>query len=252
MLPLLQAADLLIAADGGAKRLYAAGIRPQVLIGDLDSVDTETLNWLHESSDSCCEIMRLPSQKDETDLELALLLARERLSATIDILGATGGRLDHTLANIALLSMDELMGCRVRLLDSDQEIVLIRANEPYTLVGQPGDTVSLLPFSGVASGITIQGFYYPLQNATLHASRARGISNILLHQQGTITLTQGFLICIHHFDRGAYQLHGYTTHPHQTHASTIAHIRALEGDTQTRYRPTSTNTNQHIAASGNE
>ena len=164
--PLLEKAEFLIAADGGANHLHTAGIRPHVIIGDLDSVDAATLTWLRQSS---CQILQRPREKDETDLELALLLACQRQPQHIDILGATGGRLDHTFANIGMLSMDELAGCQVRLLDNSHELLLIRAGEQRDILGQPGDTVSLLPLGSSVSGVTIQGFYYPLQDATLFA-----------------------------------------------------------------------------------
>lgn len=202
LLPLLQGADLLIAADGGANTLHRAGVAPHLLLGDLDSVEAEVLASLEAQGR---EILRFSREKDETDLELALVQATERGASQIDVLGALGGRLDHTLANITMLEMPALAGRGVRLLDAEQEVFLVQAGQPRTLHGQQGDTVSLLPLSGKASGITLAGFYYPLQAATLVATRARGLSNILLDSSGSIVLEQGTLLVVHHFDQGAYQ-----------------------------------------------
>lgn len=198
----LHAADYVIAADGGANALYHLDFAPQQLIGDLDSVESSVLAWLETQA---CQITRFPREKNETDLELALLAACEHSPQSLDILGATGGRLDHTLANIGLLSLDNLHGCAVRLLDSHQELVMLWAGESYEVRGQVGDTISLLPWAGPAHGITLEGFYYPLTDATLFANRARGISNILQQSPARITLRDGFLLILHHFDVGEHQ-----------------------------------------------
>jgi thiamine pyrophosphokinase len=199
---LLRDADLLIAADGGANALHRAGIAPGLVVGDLDSLDEAALAWLEAQG---CAVERAPREKDETDLELALLLALERGAATIDVLGSLGGRLDHTLANVAMLGMRELAGRRVRLLDTTQELLALRAGEQLALAGSVGDTVSLLPLSAEAQGITIDGFLYPLHEATLRADRARGVSNVLLRPPGTVALREGALLVIHHFDAGEHQ-----------------------------------------------
>jgi len=192
----------LIAADGGANALHRAAILPDVLVGDLDSLAAEALTWAEAYG---CEVRRAPREKDETDLELALLLAIERGAQAIDVLGALGGRLDHTLANVAMLSMHELAGRRTRLLDGEQELLVVRGGECLRVEGQAGDTVSLLPLSGVATGISIEGFYYPLEQGTLRADRARGVSNVLLHPPGSVRLAEGLLLVIHHFDGGEHQ-----------------------------------------------
>src|SRR5687768_15193697 len=102
---LIGAADLLIAADGGALALLRAGLLPRLVIGDMDSLDAASLAELAERG---VELRRYPREKDETDLELALLHAAAAGATAIDILGALGGRWDHTLANVALLALPEL------------------------------------------------------------------------------------------------------------------------------------------------
>lgn len=199
----LAAADLLIAADGGALALLRAGAAPHLLIGDLDSVDEARQAELERRG---VELRRFPRAKDETDLELALLLAAERGADRIDLIGALGGRWDHTLANVAMLDMPELRGRAVRLLDGDQTLFLVRDAAP--IEGKRGDTVSLLPLTGEARGVTTGGLLYPLDDATLRFERARGVSNVLLEPPGRVALREGLLLVVHHDDGGALQWRG--------------------------------------------
>jgi thiamine pyrophosphokinase len=197
---LIRAADLLIAADGGALPLLRLDRMPRLVIGDLDSLDSASQATLLERG---VELRRFPREKDETDLELALAHAAASGATTIDILGALGGRWDHTLANVALLALTELRGRRVRLLDARQELFLVR--DSAALEGQVGDTVSLLPLTPRARGVTTHGLLYPLQGATLHYERARGVSNVLLEPPGRVSLRDGLLLVVHHDDGGAHQ-----------------------------------------------
>lgn len=198
--PLLATADQLLAADGGALPLLRAAILPQIVVGDLDSLDDASQAALVAQG---VEVRRYPREKDQTDLELALLLAVERGASAIDVLGALGGRWDQTLANVGLLAMPALSGCRVRLLADRQELFLVRSSA--AIDGQHGDTVSLLPLSGAVHGVTTQGLYYPLADATLHFEQARGVSNVLLEPPGLVSVREGLLLVVHHDDGGAHQ-----------------------------------------------
>jgi thiamine pyrophosphokinase len=186
-------ADLLIAADGGALPLLRAGIVPHVAIGDMDSIGDAGLAELEAHG---IAPQRFPREKDETDLELALLHAAAAGATAIDILGALGGRWDHTLANVALLALPELRGRRARLLADGQTLFLVR--DTAVLDGQVGDTVSLLPLSGDARGVTTRGLRYPLDQATLSFERARGVSNVLLEPPGQVSLREGLLLVVQH------------------------------------------------------
>jgi thiamine pyrophosphokinase len=197
---LIRAADLLLAADGGALALMQAGLLPHTVIGDLDSLDDASQAALIKRG---VELQRFPRAKDETDLELALLLAAARGATAIDVLGALGGRWDHSLANVALLAHPALQGRRVRLLSDRQELFLVR--DEAILAGKAGDTISLLPLTAEARGITTRGLLYQLEDATLHYERARGVSNVLIAPPGHITLREGLLLVVHHDDGGAYQ-----------------------------------------------
>jgi thiamine diphosphokinase len=121
----------------------------------------------------------------------------------IDILGALGGRWDHTFAKVAMLAMPELHGRQVRLIDERQRLFLVR--DQATLDGSPGDTLSLLPLTPVVRGITTRGLFYSLEDATLYFERARGVSNILIDPPGFVSLREGLLLVVQHDDRGALQ-----------------------------------------------
>lgn len=185
--------DFVIAADGGAFHCLALGIIPQVVIGDFDSLDETTLTKLQALG---VKLVRHPAQKDETDLELAIQYAGVQASGEILILGALGvDRWDMTLGNLLLLAHPGLAQTRVTMRNGNQEIFPLRAGQTFVIHGFPGDTVSLIPIQGDASGIYTQGLEYPLQDGILHFGFSRGISNTLLGETATIHLNRGFLIC---------------------------------------------------------
>ncbi len=188
---LLERADLLIAADGGGNALFAAGLTPDLVIGDLDSLAPEAAEAFAAAG---ATILRYPIEKNETDLELALLAAAARCAERIDVLGAVGGRWDQGLSNVALLALPELEGRRVRLLDVDQEAYLARGETQ--IAGAVGDTISLLPIGGPARGITTRGLYYALEEAELRFERSRGISNVIVRTPAAVLVREGMLLVV--------------------------------------------------------
>lgn len=185
-------ADLLVAANGGAGHALGLGLQPDVVIGDLDSLNRAERTRLEAGG---ARFIVHPPAKDETDLELALLHAVEQSADQIVILGALGGRLDQTLANVLLLSLPALAGRDVRLVDGSQTAFLIR--DGATLHGQPGDIVSLIPLGGPAHGVITQGLAYPLSDETLPFGPALGVSNELTAQQAHVQVRDGLVLCIH-------------------------------------------------------
>ncbi|OGO37498.1 MAG: thiamine diphosphokinase, partial [Chloroflexi bacterium RBG_16_57_11] len=175
---LLQPDDLVIAANGGTHHCLGLGIRPQVVIGDLDSVREDELEALSASG---TQIITYPERKDFTDLELALLEAQKRGADRVLLLAALGRRWDQSLANILLpAALPEL---KITLLDDQQEIHFLRPGETLEITGQPGDTVSLIPLSGDAGGVFTHGLEYPLHREMLRFGSTRGISNVMLGNQ---------------------------------------------------------------------
>jgi thiamine pyrophosphokinase len=189
---LIQPGDRLLAADGGMRFLDRLGLRPERVIGDLDSIDLEEAIWLEKEG---VTLEKYPVDKDETDLELAINRALEEGFSQLRIAGGLGGRLDQTLGNLFLLSRADLIDREVFLEDGREEVFLIR--QKAVITGKKGDIVSLLPLGGSARGVTTDGLKYPLRNETLYPERTRGISNVLVGERAEITLAEGCLICIH-------------------------------------------------------
>lgn len=186
-------ASYIVAADGGARQLAHAGIMPHLLIGDLDSVPAPQLAAYAHAG---VRIAQHPREKDETDLELALLEA-VRLGAThIDLFGVLGGRWDHTFATIAMLCQPILAACHVRIYADDQTLCIVR--DELSLQARIGDTVSLLPLTPTVDGITTYGLAYPLERATLYFEHSRGVSNVISALPMQIFVTSGILLVIHH------------------------------------------------------
>jgi thiamine pyrophosphokinase len=183
--------DLVIAADGGAALALQLGLRPQVVIGDMDSLPEQLRVSLQEGG---CEFVRYPMHKDETDTELAMRYALQRGAQEMILLGATGRRLDHALANILLLGMPELIGLQARIVSGDTEIWLLR--DSLEIEGQPGDIVTLLPLGQDVVGVSTEGLEYVLQNDTLCFGPARGVSNVMTSTHARVTLRHGLLLVL--------------------------------------------------------
>ena len=195
---LLQADDYLIAADGGANHLMQMGILPEIVIGDLDSVDDSTLFQLTSAE---VRIEQYSEDKDETDIELALRYAVELHPSAILIVGALGGRLDQTLANISLLTDPSLLGIDIRLDDGVEEVFFCRASAAKggqaEVRGRSGDTVSLIPWNGSVGGVTTEGLKWPLYVETLYPDKSRGISNVMLADTASVHIQSGLLLIVH-------------------------------------------------------
>ncbi len=188
---MLRSDDYIIAADGGLRNAHAAGITPHTLVGDFDSISPSELV---EAENVGALILRYSPEKEETDLELAIRHALEKEASEIIVMGAQGGRLDQTLGNLALLA-DVPAGVNIRLDDGHEEVHLFRNS--ILITGKPGDVVSLIPWGTEAMGVVTEGLRYPLKGETLHPQKTRGISNEMLKQQASVSISQGTLIVIH-------------------------------------------------------
>ena len=182
--------DVIIAANGGTRHCLEHGLKPDYVIGDLDSLTAEHLEILHTLGS---QIIEYPRRKDYTDLELALQHAQEIGATEIIIQAALGDRWDQTIAN--LLMPVAVTSARVSLIDGKQEIHLLRSAETIRFHGKPGDTVSLISLSPQANGVVTQNLEYPLNDETLYLGSTRGVSNVMLAEAAEITLKEGLLIC---------------------------------------------------------
>lgn len=189
-----------VAADGGARHADALGLRIDLWVGDGDSLGEAGIAALETAG---VPVHRSPTDKDESDTELAVVAALTREPRAMTILGALGGpRLDHALANLALLAMPELFPVDVRLVAADARVRLLSAPAPggspaeLELGGRPDDLVSLLPVGGDATGVTTTGLAYPLHDEALLVGRSRGLSNRRTAATATITLRAGRLLVV--------------------------------------------------------
>lgn len=186
--------DVLIAVDGGLRYITTFDLEPDLIIGDLDSADPAEVARLQSQG---VEIRRLPTHKDETDLEQALAAAQEMGVNTIWIAAAIGNRIDQTLGNIFLITDPKLSSLNVRLVDGRREMFLIR--DHATISGQPGQTVSLIPLQGKVEGVKTHNLAYPLNNEILYPYKTRGISNVMQSETAAVSIRNGLLLCIHAF-----------------------------------------------------
>ena len=181
-----------ICADGGALHARALGLEPDTIIGDLDSLSADEVARFKAAG---AKIIQHPVEKDETDLELALRHCLRIGAEAIHILGALGGRVDQTLANILLLALPDFREMRIEILDGDQSLRLLPPGRRQ-IVGARGDTISLIPIAA-AEGITTRGLQYPLKDETLPLGPARGISNVMLSDKADLSFRSGLLLLIH-------------------------------------------------------
>ncbi|NLN60386.1 MAG: thiamine diphosphokinase [Deltaproteobacteria bacterium] len=185
-----------VCADGGARHMLALGMTPQTVIGDMDSLSAAQFEDLQAKG---CRVLKHPARKDETDTELALHYAMALKPDEIEIHGALGGRIDHTLANISLLVCAARAGVRTRIVDATMEMFVI--SEACEMRGRSGEIVSLFPMTTEVRGLTLKGFEYPLEEASMELGKPYGISNRMLHGRGTVTLSSGYLLIVRTYGR---------------------------------------------------
>jgi thiamine pyrophosphokinase len=189
---LLEAADLIVAANGGTHHCTQLGFQPDVVVGDLDSLSDSAIDDLRAAE---VELIQHPKRKDATDLELALEQVRQRGAQRVLVLGAVGGRWDQSLANFHLIASPRWQPMEIEVVDGPQSVHPIHPGRELELQGRPGDLVSLIPFGGDAEGVRSHGLEYPLENESLAYDRSRGISNVLVDPPARISLQQGTLLC---------------------------------------------------------
>lgn len=188
----LRATDTLIGADGGTAHCVALGLTPNVVVGDLDSIDPALVARLTAAG---VIFERHAPAKDQTDLELALERALRDGATEIILLGATGGRLDQTLANLLILAQRP-WPTQIKLVDERQVAQLLRGPGQIMLDAPIGATVSAIPLTPIVRGITYSGLLYPLQDATLTLGSTRGVSNVVEHAPAAIAVRDGLLLIV--------------------------------------------------------
>jgi thiamine pyrophosphokinase len=193
----LPGAAVVIAADSGLHQAERLGLHVDYVVGDLDSADPAAVERARADG---AIVDRHPAEKDETDLELAFDLARDRGVQAITVVGGSGGRLDHLLANVGVLASVRFADLEIDAYVGSSYVAVVQGGRaPFALTGTRGSLVTLLPAGGAASGITTTGLQYPLHGATLRPGPSRGVSNVLVADIATVVVEHGTLLMIQPF-----------------------------------------------------
>lgn len=181
---LINSDDLLIAADSGAEHLYKIGLEPDVLIGDMDSITVKPYGK---------EIIKLNVMKDETDTEAAVRVAAEKGADDIVIVGATGTRLDHSLANLLMLKALAENGINAQI--TDERNVVRYIDSSFEINGTDGDIVSIIPLTRLHIESTV-GLLYEVRNDFLEVGSSRGVSNVMTSATAKVMVKSGTALVI--------------------------------------------------------
>lgn len=179
---------IIFAADSGADILNEYGIEPHYLIGDFDSINEEVLEKFTEGVNTT----RLPKEKDYTDTHIAVLNAITMGVDEIVLLGCTGKRIDHFMANLCLLKIIIEQGVEAYIVDDMNEIQLI--NKPCVISGEKGQMFSLFSYCEDTSGLTLKGAKYPLNDFELKQGNNLTVSNEFLQEEVEIYFNKGYLL----------------------------------------------------------
>ena len=190
---LIRPDDFILCADGGARHAMDLGLTPDYVVGDFDSLDSADLVRLSRDG---AELDAYPRDKDYTDLELALRVAQRLRPEEVILLGALGGRLDQTLANIFLLAHPDYADLRVTLVSGPERAWVMR--DEIVVRGRPGDLLSVIPLTPDVTGLTYHhGLRWRLTDAVMPFGSSRGVSNELVAEEARLSLKTGVALVIH-------------------------------------------------------
>lgn len=189
---------VVIAADSGWSHAVATGLEVDVLIGDMDSIDPGQLRLARASS---ARIVEFPADKDETDTELAIAEAREIGCGSVTLISGGGDRLDHVIA-----MMHSLAACPLPVVAyiGAARVEFAVPGRAVDFDGRPGETVSLVPLGGDATGVTTEGLKWSLHAGDLSSAESRGVSNVITHGRVHVSVTSGTIAVMRprHLDAG--------------------------------------------------
>ncbi|MFN0029448.1 MAG: thiamine diphosphokinase [Acidimicrobiales bacterium] len=188
---------VIIAADSGAEHAVALGWPVHLLVGDLDSIPSGLVGELQGSGTM---VERHPEAKDRTDLALALDAAMARGAAAVTVVGGHGGRLDHLVANVALLASPDYASIELDARLGPARLTVVRGRR--TLAGRPGDLVTLLALGGPALGVSTTGLLFPLQEAVLQFGASVGVSNEMTAPVAEVSVRSGVVVVVQPGEQG--------------------------------------------------
>lgn len=186
--------DNIIVADKGLEAVSQLKITPNHIVGDLDSVNYNIVNHYLNNSDII--LHKYAPEKDFTDTDIALNLAIQINSTHITIIGATGTRFDHTLANVHILCYTLAKNIPCEIIDEYNKIYIINSKITLKKSLVYGNFISLIPLTTTVSNLTLTGFKYTLFNYTLEIGKSLGISNEIVDSTATIDFSHGILVVI--------------------------------------------------------
>ena len=190
----IQNVDLVIAADSGLHTAQKLNMHVDFVVGDFDSVDASALA---RATSAHTQTIRHSADKDFTDLESALLLAVDKNSQHIIIVTAGGGRLDHQFGFVAAMFNPKLRNCKVEALWQNNRLFALQGPATCDFATQVGDTVALQSFSNKSEKISTTGLQWQLTNESLNNFETRGVSNIAIKEQISVSVELGQLLVIH-------------------------------------------------------
>jgi len=178
--------EYVICADGGLEKAESLNLIPNIIIGDLDSVNKTVLK---KYLDMNVELIKYPAEKNYTDMELAIEYAVEKQFKDIVLIGASGSRLDHTMANIMLIERYYKLGINIKIIDNNNYIQIVTSN--MVIYNKKNYYVSIVPITDMIVGITLIGFKYPLNDVNVNRGSTLCISNQITSDKGNIILQSG-------------------------------------------------------------
>lgn len=185
----------LIAADRGVEFFMGTDLEPDVAVGDFDSLSAEGAKYMETLKHT--EIRRLKPEKDDSDTQSAANYAIEQGTERIMILGATGNRIDHLMANFGLLMLGKIKQVQIVLVDAYNYMSLIESGVILKKEEQFGKYVSFFPIEGEVTGLTLKGFKYPLNSYTLKVEDSGlTVSNEISDPEAEVTFETGKLLMI--------------------------------------------------------
>lgn len=190
ILKFVKKTDAVIAADGGVRHALRAGLMPDIVLGDFDSTPRTLQKKLEKKN---VNFLKFPTDKDQTDSELAVNYVLKNKFKDILIFGFVGDRIDHMLATLLFL-INHTKSIKISLFTQNQDIFVLK-NSDLNLRGEKGQYVSLLPFSKNAK-ITTTGLKYKLRNQVLELGKTVGVSNEFLSKKAGVKVIGGKLLVI--------------------------------------------------------
>lgn len=181
----------IICADGGMDRALKIGIKPHLVVGDMDSITKEGLNYIHEND---INHIRFPVNKDLTDMEIALNRMLSENIHDVQVVSAIGSRWDHSLMNLLLLTKYYHQGMRICIRNNNNSAKIISGRIE---IKHTPCYISIIPLDEAGMDITLKGFYYGLNNEHIDFASSRIISNKLLEgHRGIIDVGKGEALLI--------------------------------------------------------